>query len=118
MRWLTLLITVIIILTGCWSYLPPRSSPTIVQVGQPSPTPPSAAIPSSIIASPQAVDVRWEASPAARVIRYYSPYTTAGLAGAYDHTYYIPEAQVWGDGRIIWVRYEGSERRRADLASV
>jgi hypothetical protein len=59
----------------------------------------------------QAADVRWDPSPTTMVIRYYSPHTTAGLAGAYDRRYYIPEAQVWGDGRILWVSHEGARRR-------
>jgi hypothetical protein len=59
----------------------------------------------------QAADVRWDPSPTALVIRYYSPHTTAGLAGAYDRRYYIPEVQVWGDGRILWVSQEGARRR-------
>jgi len=59
----------------------------------------------------QAGDVRWDPSPTALVIRYYSPYTTAGLAGAFDRRYYIPEVQVWGDGRIMWTLQEGARRR-------
>jgi len=59
----------------------------------------------------QAGDVRWNPSPTAVVIRYYSPYTTAGLAGAFDRRYYIPEVQVWGDGRIMWTMHEGARRR-------
>ena len=61
--------------------------------------------------APQTIDVRWDTNPTASIIRHYSPYTTAGLAGAYDHNYYIPEVQVWGDGRIIWVVREGGARR-------
>jgi hypothetical protein len=55
--------------------------------------------------------VRWDTNPTASIIRYYSPHTTAGLAGAYDHNYYIPEVQVWGDGRIIWVVRDRAARR-------
>jgi hypothetical protein len=57
------------------------------------------------------IDVRWDTNPSARIIRYYSPSTTAGLAGAYDRRYYVPEVQVWGDGRIIWVIKERESRR-------
>ena len=56
-------------------------------------------------------DVRWDPSPSALIVRYYSPHTTAGLAGAYDRRYYVPEVQMLGDGRIIWVRREGTGRR-------
>jgi hypothetical protein len=59
----------------------------------------------------QAGDVRWDPSPTVLVIRYYSPHTTAGLAGAFDRRYYIPEVQVWGDGRIMWTLHEGAGRR-------
>ncbi|MDY6877100.1 MAG: hypothetical protein SWK90_12990 [Chloroflexota bacterium] len=59
----------------------------------------------------QTDNVRWDPSPTALIVRYYSPHTTAGLAGAYDRRYYIPEVQVWGDGCIIWVQREGAGRR-------
>jgi hypothetical protein len=45
------------------------------------------------------------------IVKLYSPYTTAGLAGAYDHRYYIPEVQIWGNGQIVWVTQEGQRRR-------
>jgi hypothetical protein len=51
----------------------------------------------------QAVVVEWNRDPSAVIVKHYSPSTTAGLAGAYDHSYYIPEVQIWGDGRIVWV---------------
>ena len=56
-------------------------------------------------------EVRWDTSPATLVVRYYSPNTTAGLAGAYDRRYYVPEVQAWGDGRVIWVARELESRR-------
>lgn len=56
-------------------------------------------------------DVAWNTDPSTLIIRLYSPHTTAGLAGAYDRRYYVPEAQIRGDGRIIWVRQEGQSRR-------
>ena len=34
-----------------------------------------------------------------------------GGAGSYDDRYYIPEVQIWGDGRIIWVTKEGQRRQ-------
>jgi hypothetical protein len=45
------------------------------------------------------------------VVQLYSPHTTAGLAGAYDQRYYIPEVRIWPEGRIIWVAWEGHSRR-------
>jgi hypothetical protein len=66
----------------------------------------------------QAVEVDWNTSATALIVRYYSPHTTAS-PGAYDHRYYIPEVQVWGDGRIIWVQREHPQRRvlEGDLTS-
>lgn len=55
--------------------------------------------------------VAWDHDPSALIVRFYSPSTTAGLAGAFDRRYYIPEVQLWGDGRIIWVVQEGAGRR-------
>jgi hypothetical protein len=57
----------------------------------------------------QAIAVEWDHDPSAVIVKYYSPSTTAGMAGAYDDRYYIPEVQIWGDGRIVWVARE--ERR-------
>jgi hypothetical protein len=59
----------------------------------------------------RSTDVAWDNDPATTIIKLYSPHTTAGLSGAYDSRYYIPEVQVWGDGRIIWVEREGRSRR-------
>ncbi len=61
--------------------------------------------------TPTAADVRWNTDPSAKVVMLYSPHTTAGLSGAYDDRYYIPEVQIWGDGRILWVTQEGQRRR-------
>jgi hypothetical protein len=55
--------------------------------------------------------VLWDPNPSTLIVRFYSPSTTAGLAGAFDRRYYIPEVQLWGDGRIIWVVREGAGRR-------
>lgn len=124
-------LALIMILAACQSGLLQSSAAPLptAQVSHSTPSPPTAmssptlqgeenaqgtrppTVQPSASTSPQAVDLRWDTSPTARIIRYYSPYTTAGLAGAYNRAYYIPEAQVWGDGRIIWVSYKGSERR-------
>ena len=55
--------------------------------------------------------VAWDEDPATTIIKLYSPHTTAGLSGAYDPRYYVPEVQIWGDGRIIWVEREDQSRR-------
>lgn len=57
------------------------------------------------------IDVAWDTDPSTTIIKLYSPHTTAGLSGAYDPRYYVPEVQVWGDGRILWVEREGQSRR-------
>jgi hypothetical protein len=67
--------------------------------------------PHSAATSTQAVGVGWNTEPSAMILKLYSPYTTAGLAGAYDDRYYIPEVQIWGNGRIVWVTQEGQRRR-------
>ncbi len=61
----------------------------------------------SATSSPQAIQVRWDTSPTALVVRYY---TGPAIGITYNPNYYIPEIQVWGDGRIIWV--EGHAPRR------
>jgi hypothetical protein len=76
---------------------------------EPETTPPAGASVGSAVTGAPAL--RWDTNPEALVIRYYSPSTTAGLSGAYDADYYIPEVQLWGDGRIIWVAREGTARR-------
>jgi hypothetical protein len=58
----------------------------------------------------QAIAVEWDHDPSAVIVKYYSPSTTAGMAGAYDNRYYIPEVQIWGDGRIVWVVREQQRR--------
>jgi len=68
------------------------------------PTPPPTATPQ------QALVVEWDHDSSAVIVKYYSPSTTAGMAGAYDNRYYIPEVQIWGDGRIVWVVREQGRR--------
>ena len=60
---------------------------------------------------PSSTDIEWDTSTSATIVKLYSPFTTAGLSGAYDDRYYIPEVQIWGDGRIIWVMPDGHQRR-------
>jgi hypothetical protein len=61
--------------------------------------------------TPTQPGVTWDSDPSTLILRHYSPSTTAGLAGAFDRRYYIPEVQLWGDGRILWVTRDGSGRR-------
>lgn len=49
----------------------------------------------------------WDTSPQALIIRTYSDCCEM----AYDSTGYIPEAQVWGDGRIVWASATGAGGR-------
>ncbi len=60
---------------------------------------------------PASQTIEWDRNPEARIVRIHSPYTTAGLAGAYDDRYYIPEVQIWGDGRILWIAKGGTDRQ-------
>ncbi|MDY7041160.1 MAG: hypothetical protein SVX38_09890 [Chloroflexota bacterium] len=58
---------------------------------------------------PTATAVQWDISPTALVIRSY---TGPAIGVTYDPNYYVPEAQVWGDGRIIWVEDAQAYPRR------
>jgi len=51
----------------------------------------------------------WDTSPTARIIRLYGGWSMAGACNPTN--YYILQAQVWGDGRIIWVQSDGIARR-------
>jgi len=62
-----------------------------------------------LLSLPSAVPA-WSSDSGEPVVQLYSPHTTAGLAGAYDKRYYIPEVRIWPDGRIIWVEWEGHAR--------
>jgi hypothetical protein len=64
-----------------------------------------------VACAPTQEEIAWDADPEVLIVRLYSPHTTAGLSGAYDRRYYVPEVQVWGDGRIIWVAREGGARQ-------
>ncbi len=52
--------------------------------------------------------VQWDTGLNAVVVRL-----TGGLsiAGAYNPNYYIPDVQLWGDGRIVWVKTDGVARQ-------
>lgn len=53
--------------------------------------------------------VEWDPSPAAVVLRATN---CCGLVPQYYAQNYLPEAQVWGDGRIVWVEsISGPDRR-------
>ena len=55
--------------------------------------------------------IAWDPDTSTKVAMLYSPTTTAGLAGAYDRRYYVPEVQLWSDGRIVWVAESGMDRQ-------
>src|SRR6185503_11389969 len=50
-------------------------------------------------------EVKWDTAPGSRVI---SADTCCGML--YDPNG-IPDAQLWGDGRLIWTEYTGPARR-------
>ena len=90
---------------------PPTESAIVVPMPTatiPAPTPTTmlnqAALPPTVqpsaVASPQTSQARWDTSPTVLVIRYYAG---PGIGTTYNPYYYIPEVQIWGDGRIIWV---------------
>jgi hypothetical protein len=105
------------------------TAPTTAAVVTLTPPPPTLTLPQSTVEPPTAVPsnptaapatgqpsataspvvaVQWDTNPNALIIRH-----TGGLsiAGAYNPNYYIPDVQLWGDGRIIWVKTEGLARR-------
>jgi len=58
----------------------------------------------------QTDNVRWDSSLNVLIIRYYSPHSTAGLAGAYDHAWWriecllrTPGAGLKGESK--WLQY-------------
>lgn len=59
---------------------------------------------------PPRPEVRWEADPNTLVI---SADTCCGML--FDPNG-IPDARLWGDGRLIWVEYDGSKRRVVSAA--
>lgn len=54
---------------------------------------------------PPRPDIQWDAASASPVI---AADTCCGMV--YDPNG-IPDAQLWGDGRIVWVEYDGAQRR-------
>jgi hypothetical protein len=53
---------------------------------------------------PPKVEAEWDTSPDTRVI-------VVGYLGEVDYNY-IPDAQVWGDGHIIWVEHDTHDNRQ------
>ncbi|MBN1537371.1 MAG: hypothetical protein JW908_11610 [Anaerolineales bacterium] len=52
--------------------------------------------------------LEWDPSPQAQIIRFYDPIQFPGLLPTYQDERmenHIPEAVVYGDGRILWVEY-------------
>jgi hypothetical protein len=66
---------------------------------------------------PPKPEIAWDPSPDALVVEVR---TGGGLAPMNYYLNYIPDARVWGDGRIVWVEYNGQGGRRVlegDLTS-
>lgn len=57
---------------------------------------------------PPRSEIAWDASPNAVIIEMY---VIGGLTPMNYMRNYIPDARVWGDGRILWVERIGSGRR-------
>jgi len=62
--------------------------------------------PSQTPASPPGGDLAWDTSPATQVITVTN---CCGFVMRATVLNYIPEAQVWGDGRIVWVEHTADE---------
>jgi hypothetical protein len=96
---------------------PASPIPTGGQPNSPAPTTasnPTVAPSTGVTAIPSATPLAppsalfWDTSPQALVIR--ASYDCCEMA-PYDGNVYIPEAQVWGDGRIIWTSPSGAGGR-------
>jgi hypothetical protein len=57
---------------------------------------------------PPRPELKWDTSPDALIIETY---VAGGLVPINYQKNYIPEARVWGDGRILWVESSGGTRR-------
>jgi len=57
---------------------------------------------------PPRPELKWDTSPDAVIIETY---VTGGMMPINYQMNSIPEARVWGDGRILWVEWEGGGRR-------
>lgn len=55
------------------------------------------------------VDIRWDTRPEAKIV---SVSLCCGLAPPAVKDNYIPAAQIWGDGRMIWTQTEANGQRR------
>src|SRR5919109_2966396 len=53
-------------------------------------------------------EVSWLHHPEARILRV--TFCCSPLMSPTEELAYLPEAQVWGDGRIIWVEREPVQR--------
>lgn len=63
---------------------------------------------SEVITSIAQVEVSWLHDPEVRIIRV--TFCCSPLMSPAEETAYLPEAQVWGDGRIIWVEHGPLQR--------
>jgi hypothetical protein len=54
-------------------------------------------------------EVLWDQSPQAKIV---SATFCCGFAPEFATTNYIPAAQIWGDGRIIWAQIDTDGKRR------
>ncbi len=57
---------------------------------------------------PPRPELKWDTSPDAVIIETY---VTGGWMPINYQTNAIPDARVWGDGRILWVEWSGGGRR-------
>lgn len=103
---LYLLISIMIILTGCTTLPPskaeegPVSSPS--SPGQATPTPNQG---DENLPKPE---VLWDTSPENLIVSatFWGGYTSETVK-----INYIPDAQIWGDGRIIWTHFDSDGKR-------
>jgi hypothetical protein len=120
MRRFTTFLTLIVLLTACRQKPSPNPTNTpaphdIPQTAEgpisfqeslaqatPTPTPPAGH--GMNLPIPR---VSWEESPDAKIV---SATFCCGPTPEFSQRNYIPDAQIWGNGRVIWVQIQGSTR--------
>src|SRR5437879_3547952 len=58
----------------------------------------------SLPPTPTPIILNWNTSPTARIIRIAESNGQSPVV--FDHNFYIPEVQIWGDGHVLWIPTE------------
>lgn len=85
---------------------PTGESPAVLPA---SPAPTTAAPEPTGMLAPTEPAPAWRADPQAKIV---TATYCCGLVPVHVKTNYIPAAQIWGDGRIIWTQFDPAGRRQ------